>query len=419
MIMDKSYIKPRELIIKKFRNFKDVTMTLGNKITVISGQNGSGKSNILSLIASGSGVGKKAMMGSNFQPEFSEYFNIDQAEQFDKYELYLKYFDGEQLAITKKLSFKDDSSRGRGIRIIPRTSKYGFDFRTLKDTETEIKEKYGIGGAARVNIPTIYLSLSRLYPLGENTEQVTVKELGKRNALYQENVKKQFAIWYNFLIPDSISNDTDLEMIEKKACPRTSLHMQLNDTPTLSQSVGQDNIGNIISAFIDVYLLSKMPDYKGALICIDEIDVSLHPATQLKLFELMKKLAEELSIQFVVSSHSLVFLEKSLKLESKNSNDYSTIYLENRCAPYVSKQKDFYLLKADMFGDINFLKPKTNVYFEDEVGKKIFDLLVSAFTSIAENIDSQNGTPKKMRNFNKCDYAEKNKKISNSKQFCG
>ena len=61
-----------ELYLKKFRSFNEVRIPLGRKMTVISGVNGVGKSNIISLISSGSGVSRKSALGSNFQPEFSE-----------------------------------------------------------------------------------------------------------------------------------------------------------------------------------------------------------------------------------------------------------------------------------------------------------------------------------------------------------
>ena len=38
------YIKPIELVLENFRNFRDVIIPLGKKITVISGANGVGKS---------------------------------------------------------------------------------------------------------------------------------------------------------------------------------------------------------------------------------------------------------------------------------------------------------------------------------------------------------------------------------------
>lgn len=91
--------------------------------------------------------------------------------------------------------------------------------------------------------------------------------------------------------------------------------MDLLNTPTLSQSIGQDNIGNIISALVDIYILSKQPGYNGALLCIDEIDVSLHPDTQIKMLNLFDLLASDLSIQFVLSTHSLTMLKEIIQKE--------------------------------------------------------------------------------------------------------
>lgn len=59
--------------IQNFRNFRNIQFSLGKRITLISGQNGSGKSNLLSLIASASGLSQKSELGSNFQPEFYDF----------------------------------------------------------------------------------------------------------------------------------------------------------------------------------------------------------------------------------------------------------------------------------------------------------------------------------------------------------
>ena len=118
-------IRPYHFNIEYFRNFKEVSFELGRKITVISGQNGVGKSNLLSLIASGSGVNKKSVLGSNFQPEFYDFFNVDKDEDFENYKLYLTYVEDDgTTALTKRLSFKDDTKTGRGIRIIERYRKH-------------------------------------------------------------------------------------------------------------------------------------------------------------------------------------------------------------------------------------------------------------------------------------------------------
>lgn len=376
-------IRPYHFNIEYFRNFKEVSFELGRKITVISGQNGVGKSNLLSLIASGSGLNKKSVLGSNFQPEFYDFFNVDKDEDFENYKLYLTYVeDGGTTALTKRLSFKDDTKTDRGIRIIPRTTNVNIEGCTLKQAEEKAKMEYDVGGAARVRIPTIYLSLSRLYPLGERKDTVKITEIRKTNPFYQKKADEKYKYWYNTVIPNSIKNEAVLSKVEKNTCSRASLHMDINNTPTLSQSIGQDNLGNIISALVDIFMLSLDDDYKGALLCIDEIDVSLHPDTQIRLLDLFNQLSEELGIQFVVSTHSLTILKAVLKKEKRNSIDFKVVYLKTPSAPYVTDRKSYELLKADMFGSLSFQRPKVKVYFEDEIGKALFGMLLDAFRNI-------------------------------------
>ena len=243
--------------------------------------------------------------------EFYDFFNVDKDEDFENYKLYLTYVEDDgTTALTKRLSFKDDTKTGRGIRIIPRTTNVNIEDCTLKQAEEKAKMEYDVGGAARVRIPTIYLSLSRLYPLGERKDTVKITEIRKTNPFYQKKADEKYKYWYNTVIPNSIKNEAVLSKVEKNTCSRASLHMDINNTPTLSQSIGQDNLGNIISALVDIYMLSLDDDYKGALLCIDEIDVSLHPDTQIRLLDLFNQLSEELSIQFVVSTHSLTILKE-------------------------------------------------------------------------------------------------------------
>lgn len=384
-------LKLAKMEIKYFRSFRNVEFNIGRKITAISGQNGVGKSNITSLIASGSGLNKKGKMGSNFQPEFYDFFNIDLKEQFTEYKLFLTYSEKDKAgSVLKRLSFKNDTAANRGVRIIPRTSNRALPNVGSKDAEKMAKDTFGVGGAARVPIPTIYLSISRLYPLGERKGTVTVKKIKKTNKLYQNEADAKFREWYNFVIPGSIKPGAALSIIEKKTSSRSSLHMDMEHTPTLSQSVGQDNIGNIISALVDIYLLSKQEDYAGAILCIDEVEVSLHPDTQLHLLALLDKLADELNIQFVVSTHSLTMLKELLKKENRNPNDYSVVYLKNPSAPMVTKHNSYAMLKADLLGRTTFDNPKTKVYFEDEIGQHVFHMLVNSLRYQYKALESGN-----------------------------
>lgn len=405
-------IRPYHFYIEKFRNFRDTSFDLGRKLTVVSGQNGVGKSNILSLIASSSGVSSKSMLGSNFQPEFTDFFNIDPDELYEDYKLYLTYKDNNGTeAFTKRLSFKDDTKFGRGIRIIPRTSNIGLENCTNKEAAQRAKTNYDVGADGRVKIPTIYLSLSRLYPLGERKDTVKISKINKNNTFYKTKADVKYKEWYNYIIPNSIVNDASLTMVEKNACSRASLHMDILNTPTLSQSIGQDNIGNIISALVDIYVLSMQDGYDGALLCIDEIDVSLHPDTQIRLLNLFDKLSDELSIQFVVSTHSLSILKETIKKENKNSVDYKVVYIKNSMAPYIADSHSYELLEADMFGSLSFDTPKVRVYFEDPVGKELFRILFKAFRNILNAIKGGVDEPYLRNSSNVKDYVAINDRI--------
>ena len=348
-------------------------------------------------------------MGSNFQPEFYDFFNVDKDEDFENYKLYLTYVEDDgTTALTKRLSFKDDTKTGRGIRIIPRTTNVNIEDCTLKQAEEKAKKEYDVGGAARVRIPTIYLSLSRLYPLGERKDTVKITEIRRTNPFYQKKADEKYKYWYNTVIPNSIKNEAVLSKVEKNTCSRASLHMDINNTPTLSQSIGQDNLGNIISALVDIYMLSLDVDYNGALLCIDEIDVSLHPDTQIRLLDLFDQLSKELNIQFVVSTHSLTILKEVLKKEQKNNIDFKVVYLKTPSAPYVTDRKSYELLKADMFGSLSFQRPKVKVYFEDEIGKALFGMLMDAFRNIFHTVENNIEDPVLRNSSDVRDYAKIN-----------
>lgn len=66
-------LRPEHFSVEYFRNFKEVSFELGRKITVISGQNGVGKSNLLSLIASGSGLNKNQYWVVTFNQNFTNF----------------------------------------------------------------------------------------------------------------------------------------------------------------------------------------------------------------------------------------------------------------------------------------------------------------------------------------------------------
>lgn len=152
-----------EVKIDKFRKLEHIDFKLGKRLTFISGVNGIGKSSLVSLIASSSGTkgsNIKRINGKNFQPEFNDYFKIEEGERYDKYKIYIdsdEKIGNEKYNLTKRISFKNDTNYSRGIRPIPRTTApFNRNDITIRKASEDANT-----GAARFSIPTIYLSLTR------------------------------------------------------------------------------------------------------------------------------------------------------------------------------------------------------------------------------------------------------------------
>ncbi|HGH0771454.1 TPA: ATP-binding protein, partial [Staphylococcus pseudintermedius] len=192
------------LSIKKFRKIENQTIHLSKKINVFSGQNGVGKSNLMSLIATSFGKSKSRIGRGSFQPEFYDYFTIPSEENYRDYYSYIKVVPDDQTGdfIQKRHGFKDDSVNGRGIRIIPRSTNYYSSNQKIKTVSQKTNEIYSIGDSARIPLPTIFLSLSRLYPVGET--ELSKKTIRSRNKLFQNGSIKKYIEWYNFVLPGSI-----------------------------------------------------------------------------------------------------------------------------------------------------------------------------------------------------------------------
>lgn len=371
----------KKVHIEKFRKLNDLSFELGEKITVIAGHNGVGKSNLLSLIASGSGTKSfKTHDNTAFHPQFEDYFKIYENEVDKNYESYLKYDhtekdSGNNFSFSKRMALKNDTVGNRGIRIIPRGHNH-FDESglTIKETNEIVKEKTGVGQSGRIDMPTMFVSLSRLYPLGEG--EITEETLDKRTKIMQNGANDKFKEWYNSVIPGAIKeNEEELRIMKKKNTSRSSLVVPLEGTETQSQSIGQDSLGNIISALVDFYMISNEDDYHGGLLCIDEVGVSLHPNAQIKLIDLLKRLSVELNLQIIVSSHSLTILEEILRLNNENAEYYKLVYLKNSTNPFVANISNFSELKADLYLEQHPMPPRVKIYFEDEAASQLFGLL--------------------------------------------
>lgn len=192
--------------------------------------------------------------------------------------------------------------------------------------------------------------------------------------------------WYNEVLPNSIQDKEVINITKGVDKKRTLIHMSLNKTLPETQSVGQDNIGYIISALVDFFLYKKTTsDYKGGILCIDEIDASLHPNAQLRLFKLLDKLSLELELQIFMTTHSLTILKEIVKKQNRSQEDYRLAYFVDPEFPRLSSIQNYQDIKSDMFDNMTPYRPYVKIYCEDDMTEFIFKELIAAYKRINED----------------------------------
>lgn len=376
-----------------FRKLKNLNIDISSRITVIAGHNGIGKSTILGLIANGS-EGKKnnSLFNKTFRSIFSEVFFLDYFSDFknitNQYEAFLDYsIKGELLTKrcsvegNQKTKIEDGHTIKKFMVEVPQEEidkiksldselKYIYRLRVIPRTIPEsyqVGEKNQIGKAAKVNIPTLYLGMSRITPIGEFE-------------------------WEHIELSDSLLNQEDIDFITdtfnkilpyKHKSNNIYAHNFSNSNkrsrvpnlghPSLSISLGQDSISSIVTALASFNQLKNKigGEYTGGILVIDEIEAGLHPHAQKRLIEQLKIIGSKLNLQIIVTSHSLTVIKTILNHEDsfKFKKD-SVVYLMDTNLPKVMQNTTYLKIKNDMLlipyaPEIPEVLPACNVYFED------------------------------------------------------
>lgn len=391
--------------IKEFRNLYSENLSFARRINVISGQNGVGKSTILALICSAVGL-KKKINDIDYSPKFHKYLYVSPAEaESQKYNVITNFrHENSDVIIRKKLRLKNNKKTDKRVQIIPDLEVTNKD---LKDSECktkkELKEKivknYDVGFSAKLEMPAIYCSTSRVYPLSEiddvrnPTNETEISKIREDNKLYTTDIVDFYKDNYNKVLQGSISNESKLYHYSKMSIANNELSMEINETEPLSKSVGQNALGTIVACLTKFKLLQlTCPDeYKGGIFCIDEADISLHPEAQLKLLNMLYDVSEELNLQIFLTTHSFTLLEEVERKASKRSKDYSINYFYDRYNPRLKVNPGIDVIKSDLLSISKDTEVK--VYFEDDMSFKIHQLLEKA----ANSIDGLEVNPKEIR----------------------
>ncbi|MDR1533790.1 MAG: ATP-binding protein [Planctomycetota bacterium] len=348
-----------KLHLKDFRIFNDKTVTLGRAITAIAGHNATGKSTLLGIIGNAcelKGKAGKTVTGGLFRTEFSDIFKGSRQHDGTGQIGSLSVREGgEDRDIQLRVAwqkYKTKLGSFDRFRIIPKWS----------DGSSLTEGKYPL--------PSMYLGLSRLYPLGEVPNH-EVKQRYRLAALKPANLEWIYEK-YNHILTlsdkiDSISN----YRVNKKI----SGGVNTRKYDFLTNSSGQDNLMQILYALMSFKnLRAKMgPQWRGGVFLVDEIDAALHPAAQVRLIEALFEFCGETGVQVVFTTHSLQILaalaQKSEKGEKRHGGDVVINYLSTAnkiLEAFVNPS--FEMIRNDMMIENSLRgrsKKKVNVYSED------------------------------------------------------
>lgn len=371
-----------ELGIRKLKNF---SIPITDRITLIAGHNAIGKSTILGIIANSSGIKSadyKSYFEKTYQSKFEELFYLDDSEILPPgqrghailtYHIETTNHEGlEFCAIHKKKCniSKNTTSSTIRPRLIPRS-----------EDRTQ-SEEIGIGGGdGKIPLPTIYLGMSRMTPIGEFEDADISKRILKN---MDDEDKKFIHETFNKII--RINNNPTPEIVDhdfKGSKNRSKVpNMDFN---TLSISLGQDSVSAIVTALASFNKLKrKLKDsYIGGVLIIDEIESGLHPKAQMNLIQVLKKHGRDLKLQIMATTHSLTIIKSVLKDQEDQSKfeepKDSVIYLQDTRMPKPMQFPTYEKIKNDMLlniEEIQELKP-IKVYFEDKEACFFFEKIMA------------------------------------------
>lgn len=382
----------KNIEIEKFRAFEHASFALGKRITAISGRNATQKTTVLGMIGQPFTIsakehpmyGCKTIDGYNFRSQFKDKFKISPAHDIiGEHKWKLNLHNG----VYEQNYYSVESIARRQAGHEP----------TLRFWNAESRAK----GAGYVQLPVYFLSLSRLFPIGETGKTQTVP-----TTLTQEEMEYCISNYRTILSIQSISGTPSVG-IEKATTSKAFSGISDDIHDIFTNSAGEGNITRIILAVLSFKRLKEQygRNYKGGILLIDEIDATLYGFSQSKLVDYLWNAAGEYKIQIVFTTHSPIVLKCVNKYQRRERQDRginlplyaydsSIVYLEPR---YDHEGKRTIMPKnistsselSGIINDINLTIPtgrnNINIYCEDERAISFLQYILSETLGI--NLD--------------------------------
>lgn len=353
----------KKVEIEKFRALKDIKFELGSNLTAIAGKNGTLKTTILGIIGQPFSLedetnpmhGEKTIDGYNFRSQFSEKFKLSKEKDIAGEHKWKLYIDEEIYPIDSGLL---------EIKSIPRDSE------NIRFWNAKGKGK----NTGYVQCPVVYLSLKRLYPLGES------KKLDIESYDFTEEERKLLVESYKTIFSE-VTDNTEYLVNGIKSTSKSSAAISSSNIDPITISSGQDNIGKLLITLLSFKRLNdKYPDdYKGGILLIDELEAALHSSALKHVLAILMKFSGKYNIQIIFTTHSEDIVIKQL-LSAQYNSKCKVLYLK-KVDDEIKMFEDnlnVNLIKSDL-GNIPLPKneyKKPRIYTEDDVGKEIAKNLI-------------------------------------------
>lgn len=366
-----------------FRMLGKMKIEISDRITAIAGHNGVGKSTILGLIANGSEIKRSqgaTMFNRAFQAQFHELFVLDEKSDYidsRKQKPYVKlvYSDEGKTDLVKTCSVSKHSETKKVKGELPVV------FDRLKIVPRGKMDGWNVTDASKVHIPTMFLSISRMLPLGENQDKLIASIQSKMDEDDESYIRDNFKA----VIDNKVVDSKNITKQEISGTTKRSLLPEFQH-PSKTISLGQDSLSSIITALASFNRLKREHSgtYHGGILLIDEIEDGFHPRAQAKLVQLLKQEAKKLKLQIIVTTHSLTIIKEIYNLGQETSkgggNIDSVVYIQNAQNPSVMQNPTYEKIRDDMLNVLpsNKSRPTLKIYFEDDEAKWFFEKVLKA-----------------------------------------
>ncbi|EAC9069628.1 TPA: AAA family ATPase [Listeria monocytogenes] len=366
--------------IHNFRTLKDTKIPLGKNLTIISGKNGTMKSALMGLIGHPFSTDAKNIFGKDLKTPVHKIFKL--SEEYDQtrynYDLLIEVENEEILTTPVEFYLRKDA----GSLPVPRVVVSG-------------RQK----GDGNFNLNTAFINLQRLFPM-INTEaeeletiEYSAEQATKIGEFYTKIIQKGNYFNANAVSDEGLKYSLGPAKSEKTAYDFSAI------------SSGEDNLGHLINVIMAFEDAMRKNGLKGIL-CIDEIDASLHPSAQKQLLDYLLKWSKKNEIQVVFNTHSLYLIQKAIEYEQDiKKNNLQLNFISTQGA----KNLNYNIIEnpsySQAYKELTFEKPedlsenyKIDVLAEDESAKSFINALlprkIKKRINITTKISEGSGTSK-------------------------